>query len=163
MATEKREMTVGGVVVGVLALALALSYGGRDLAAKTEAGFYRIDAAFNRVDGLLSGDEVRLGGIKIGTVAGMRLDENFRAILSLRIDSDVQVPTDSSAAIQTSGLFGSKYVVIQPGGEDAVFKPGERITFTQDATIVSELMDLIIAEGRARNAATETGSEKKER
>lgn len=159
MTTERREMVVGGAVVLVLVAALFLSYGGRSLASKADTGTYFLNATFNRVDGLLAGDEVRLSGIRVGSVASMKLDEYFRANLTLKIDETVKLPLDTSASIQTSGLFGSKYVVLEPGGEEAYFKAGDKITFTQDATIVSELMDLIIAEGRARSA---DGSTKKE-
>lgn len=152
MSTESREMMVGGGVVAALVAALFLSYGGKKLASTAETGSYMVQATFNRVDGLLAGGEVRLGGIRVGSVEAMKLDEYFRAVLSLRIDDTVKLPTDTSAAIHTSGLFGSKYVVLEPGGEETYFKSGDEITFTQDATIVTELMDLIIAEGRARQA-----------
>lgn len=152
MATEKKEMIVGGGVVAVLLASLLLSYGGRDLAEKSEAGSYVVNATFNRVDGLLEGDEVRVGGIRVGSVSAMVLDSYFRADLALKVDDAVRLPTDTSAAIHTSGLFGSKYVVLEPGGDETYYKDGDKITFTQDATIVTELMDLIIAEGRARTA-----------
>ena len=69
------------------------------------------------------------------------------------MDSSVRLPADTSAAIHTDGLFGSKFVVLEPGGEETYLGDGDVITFTQDAVIVSELLDLIIAEGRARRAA----------
>lgn len=153
MTTERREMTVGATMVAVLVGVLALSYGSRNMASTTDTGSYELNATFNRVDGLFEGDDVRLSGIKVGTVGTMTLDPYFRAKVRLHLDSSVELPTDSSAAIHTSGLFGAKYVVLEPGGEDALYKTGDDITFTQDATIVSELMELIIAEGRARQAA----------
>ena len=68
------------------------------------------------------------------------------------MDAGVQLPEDTAAAIHTDGLFGSKFVVLLAGGEDATIKPGGAITHTQDALIVSELLELIIAEGRAARA-----------
>ena len=68
------------------------------------------------------------------------------------IDGDVKIPKDSSAAIHTDGLFGSKFISLGPGAEEALLKDGDTITFTQDAVVVSELLDLIISEGKAKRA-----------
>ncbi|MDP7096946.1 MAG: MlaD family protein, partial [Rhodospirillales bacterium] len=88
--------------------------------------------------------------IRIGTVGALSLDENYRAVVSMKITSDVKLPTDTSAAIHTDGLFGSKYIVLEPGGEETFLQPGEAIVFTQDAMIVGELLELIISQGKAR-------------
>ena len=66
------------------------------------------------------------------------------------------LPTDTSAAIHTDGLFGRKFVVLQPGGDETMLKDDGVITFTQDSLIVGELLDLIIAEGRAQRAAEQS-------
>ena len=74
-----------------------------------------LTATFNRVDGLVVGDEVRLGGIRVGSVQRMTLVDDFRARIALQLDAGVRLPTDSAAAIHTDGLFGSKFVVLDPG------------------------------------------------
>ncbi len=132
-----------------LVLLLGFVYVGRDLTAKAAADDYLVFATFNRIDGLVVGAPVRLGGIQIGTVDGQSLDVHYRAVTTLRIDSNVRLPTDTSVAIHTDGLFGSKYVVLEPGGDEEIFGDGDEITFAQDAVIVSELLELIIAQGRA--------------
>lgn len=152
MATDGKEIIVGGAAMVGLVLLFALSYGGRNLSADGGAGGdYSVLAVFNRIDGLFEGDDVRLGGIRIGTVGALSLDENYRAVVSLEITSDIKLPTDTSAAIHTDGLFGNKYIVLEPGGEETFLQPGEAITFTQDAMIVGELLELIISQGKARN------------
>lgn len=148
MNTESKEILFGTATVLVLVAALAALSTGRSVAAG-QTGAYPVTATFNRVDGLLEGDVVRLGGIRVGKVEKAVLDANYRARLTFRIDGGVALPTDTSAAIHTDGLFGSKFVALLPGGDDAVIKPGGAISFTQDALIVTELLDLIIAEGRA--------------
>lgn len=145
---EIREILVGGLAVLGLVGGLGLSYGGGK-PGSGHSGDYPLKAIFNRVDGLLEGDDVHLGGIKVGVVEKLSLDKNFRAIATLRLKGDVKLPRDTSAAVHTDGLFGSKFVVLEPGGDEAMFKPGAMIDFTQDAVIVGELLDLIIAEGRA--------------
>ena len=148
MNTESKEILFGAATMLVLVAALAALSTGRSVAAG-QTGAYPVTATFNRVDGLLEGDVVRLGGIRVGKVEKAELDANYRARLTFRIDGGVTLPTDTSAAIHTDGLFGSKFVALLPGGDDAIIKPGGAISFTQDALIVTELLDLIIAEGRA--------------
>ena len=155
MRGETKEIAVGAVALSSLLLVLGFFQAGRTHAAGQATG-YEIGATFNRIDGLFPGDPVRLGGIRVGKVAKAELDANHRARLTLRLDSDVKLPQDTAAAIHTDGLFGSKFVVLLVGGEDAVIKPGGAITHTQDALIVSELLDLIIAEGRAARAKRNT-------
>jgi len=150
MKQDSREIIIGGAAVVTLTFILAFLYGGREMTVKAAGNDYLLRAAFNRVDGLLPGAEVRLGGIQIGRVDKQALDANYRAQVVFRINGDILLPTDTSAAIHTDGLFGSKYVVLEPGGDEKMFKDGDLIEFTQDALIVSELLDLIISQGRTR-------------
>ena len=150
--SETREMLVGTATLLGLALVLVLSYAAAGISAKASVGSYSVTATFNRVDGLLAGDAVRMGGIDIGTVGAMHLDDDFRAVVTFRIESGVELPRDTSAAIHTDGLFGSKFVVLEPGGDENVMKSGDRIQFAQDSMIVTELLDLIISQGRQRLA-----------
>lgn len=149
MSPNAKETTVGGLAFLALALLIGFLYGGRELTAKAARSDYIVVATFNRVDGLLVGAPVRLAGIQIGTVDGEYLDVYYRAVTTLKIDSDVKLPTDTSVAIHTDGLFGTKYVVLEPGGDEEFLGDGEEIDFTQDAVIVAELLELIIAQGKA--------------
>lgn len=150
MPRETRDILIGLATLTVLALAMAYLYGGRQVAA--DAGQMRLSAAFNRVDGLFEGDPVHLGGIPVGRVERMYLNDNYRAVVQFSLRDDVRLPTDSSASIQTDGLFGSKFVVLEPGGELDNLESGDRISYTQDAVVVSDLLDLIISEGQAAQA-----------
>lgn len=151
MRGEAREIAVGALALSLLLLVLGSFQAGRThVSAKGTS--YDIGATFNRIDGLFPGDPVRLGGIRVGTVAKADLDSNYRARLTLRMDAGIKLPEDTAAAIHTDGLFGSKFVVLLVGGDDASIKPGGAITHTQDALIVSELLELIIAEGRVARA-----------
>ncbi|NQW01963.1 MAG: MCE family protein [Rhodospirillales bacterium] len=121
---------------------------GADVAATQK----RVLAKFNKVDGLSEGSAVRMGGVRIGSVAKMDLDEKYRAVVTLDIDKGYPYPKDTSASIHTDGLFGGKFVVLEPGAEEAVIQTGDEIFLTQDAVIVSELLELIISEGKAAMA-----------
>ena len=150
MSAEAREISIGAVVVAVLLTIMIFVYGGQD--DFSEDGGIRISASFNRVDGLAVGDPVYLSGVRIGSVEKMWLNKNFRAIVSFQLKDGLVIPEDSSAAIHTDGLFGSKFIVVEPGGAEQAMKEGHTITFTQDAVIVSNLLDLIISEGKANRA-----------
>jgi phospholipid/cholesterol/gamma-HCH transport system substrate-binding protein len=143
------EIVVGGLILAVVALFFVASYSGVQLAHATG---YAVLAGFNRVDGLADGNEVRLSGVRVGYVESQQLDPYFRAVLTMRIEPGIELPVDSSAAIHTDGLFGSKFVVIDPGGDLAILEDGDEIQYTQDAVIVEDLLDLIISEGKARLA-----------
>lgn len=152
MSQAVKEKVVGGLVFVVFGLSIVFSYGAGGVADQSRQNGIVISATFNRVDGLSVGDDVRLGGIRIGTVADQTLDANFRAKVTMRIDSDIPLPRDTSVAILTDGLFGEKYLELEPGGDPEPMKTGDEILFAQDAVIVSELLDLIISQGKARLA-----------
>lgn len=151
-----RDILVGATTMLALVGLFAFSYAGKQLSAEASVGAYPVTATFSRVDGLFEGDEVRLGGIRVGTVGQQSLDKNYRAVVTLNINSGMDVPVDSAAAIHTDGLFGSKFVVLEPGVEDGLLKAGGVIQYTQGAVVVGELLGLIIDEGRARQNTTPT-------
>lgn len=152
--SETKQQVVGAMVFAGLLAVIGLTYGAGTSAATTvEEGSYQVTAAFNRIDGLTVGDDVMMGGVRIGEVVAAGLTNNFRANLVLQLTDDIPVPYDTSAAIHTDGLFGGKHVALEPGGDEQMLKQGDVIEFTQDAVVVSDLLDLIISQGRARLAA----------
>jgi phospholipid/cholesterol/gamma-HCH transport system substrate-binding protein len=154
---ESREVAIGAAALMALAVLLALSYGGQALLVDREFSGYRLHATFNRVDGLSEGAPVYVSGVEVGKVQQMSLAENSRARVTLWIRPGYELPVDTAAAIHTEGVFGSKFMILDPGGADDMLQNGDTITFTQDALIVSELLELIIAQGKA--ARTEAARE----
>ena len=146
---EGREIAIGGLALAALVVVLATSYRSGGFEAPNQSNGYHVTATFNRIDGLLTGDPVYLSGVKIGRVGGMTLTDDYRALVAFHIDSDVPLPRDTAAAIHTDGLFGSKFVTLDPGGEERNLADGDRMRYTQDALIVGKLLDLIIAQGKA--------------
>lgn len=109
------------------------------------------------MDGLATGSDVRLSGIKIGTVVAQSIDpKNYKAVVTMNLATDVKVPDDSSAKITSEGLLGSNYVALTPGGSEDYLTDGSEIDFTQGAI---DLMGLI---GQAVFSATgdKSGSDK---
>ena len=147
MNQEFREIVIGAATLALLIGGLfGMSARHQIVDAGSDADLV-IYAKFNKVDGLVEGTEVRLGGIRVGHVSAMTLDEHFRAVVALNIEKSVPLPTDTSAAIHTDGLFGSKFVVLEPGAEEVLLESDGELNFTQDAVVVSDLLDLIISEG----------------
>ena len=93
---------------------------------------YNVSALFNRIDGIKIGSDIRMSGIKIGTVASQELDNSsFEAKVLMSIDSKILIPDDSSAKITSDGLLGGNYISIEPGGSDIYLLNNEEIFFTQ--------------------------------
>ncbi|MDD9879103.1 MAG: MlaD family protein [Magnetovibrio sp.] len=152
MTRDLREILIGAATVVGLVGILVFMNARHELFGADAGADLVVSGKFNKVDGLIEGSEVRLGGIRIGTVTGMALDGQYRAVVKFTIDAGYRLPKDTSAAIHTDGLFGSKFVVLEPGAEEAPLKSGDEITLTQDAVVVSDLLDLIISEGRVAQA-----------
>ena len=150
MSQETKEVAAGVLTVAALVLVFVYFYGGREWTSEAAGGSYRLKATFNKVDGLLTGDQVQLGGIRVGSVDRQELDPTYRAVVTFKINTWVRLPADTSVAIHTDGLFGAKFVVLEPGGEEEYLKDGDQISYAQEAVIVSDLLDLIIAEGKSK-------------
>ncbi|GJL95808.1 MAG: outer membrane lipid asymmetry maintenance protein MlaD [Hyphococcus sp.] len=128
--TNVFETIVGLVVIVVAALFLSYAYSisGRQIAGNQ----YRLDAVFGRVDGISVGSEVRIAGVKVGSVSAHALDrQTYEANLSMIIDKDVPIPEDSVAKIVSDGILGSAHVAIEPGAAEEMLIAGDKITITQ--------------------------------
>jgi phospholipid/cholesterol/gamma-HCH transport system substrate-binding protein len=147
------ETLIGAAVLAVAGIFLAFGYSTSSIS--TDGGI-RLVAKFNRVDGLTLGSDVRMSGIKVGTVISQRLDPaSYQAIVELDLNRDVKLPDDSSAKITTQGLLGATYLSIEAGGSEDYLQNGGEIRFTQGAV---DLMSLI---GQAIYSSTGSSEDKK--
>jgi phospholipid/cholesterol/gamma-HCH transport system substrate-binding protein len=138
MQSNLVETLIGAVVVVIAGVFLFYGY---TTSGMRSASGYHVKAEFDRVDGLANGSDVRLSGIKIGTVVGQRIDpDNYQAVVTLSLVPDVKIPDDSSAKITSEGLLGSNYIAVTPGGSPDYLKDGGEIQFTQGSV---DLMGLI--------------------
>lgn len=124
------ETIVGALVIAVAAAFLAFAYGvsgkgvGRD--------HYQIGAVFGRVDGVTVGSEVRIAGVKVGSVAANSLDaKTYEANVELAIDRGVAIPQDSVAKVVSDGILGGAHIAIEPGAAEEMLVEGEKLTITQ--------------------------------
>jgi phospholipid/cholesterol/gamma-HCH transport system substrate-binding protein len=139
------ETIMGAIVVAVAAAFLYFAY------TSTSAGSlggYEITAKMPRVDGLATGTDVRLSGIKVGAVNELTLDpRTYLVTLHMSIRKDVQVPVDSSLMVTSSGLLGGSYLSISPGGDDKMIAPGGAITNVQGSVDLMGLVGRFIGGG----------------
>ena len=132
------ESVMGAVVLLVAALFLVFAYKTSQL---RQVPGYHVTAAFERVDGIREGSDVRISGIKIGSVVSETLDpKSFLATLAVSIEPSVALPDDTVAEIVSSGLLGDKYLSLVPGGSDKDIAPGGRVKFTQSSVSIEHLI-----------------------
>jgi phospholipid/cholesterol/gamma-HCH transport system substrate-binding protein len=135
--------TLTGALVLVVALAFlayAVAHSGR-----IAGSGYTLEARFDHIDGLSVGADVRIAGVKVGTVTDATVDpKTFVAIVKLAVRDDMRLPKDSAASIVSESLLGGKYISLSPGGDDTDLKPGQTISITQSSVSLEELLGKFI-------------------
>ncbi len=139
MSENTTEVIVGGVV---LAAALAfVVYAGQVTGFTRETGTYELTASFRSVEGVRVGTDVRLAGVKVGTVTGLTLNpQTFFADAVITVDRAIAIPDDSTLLIAQEGLLGGSFVEIQPGGSPIALAPGDEVVDTQGAVSLITLL-----------------------
>lgn len=124
------ETIMGAVVLAVAGLFVYFAYSTAQI--RSVAG-YELTARFSRVGGLTTGSDVRVNGIKVGTVVDSGLDPtDYAAVVRMSIDHQFRIPKDTTAAIGSDGVLGDKYIRLDPGIEKTLLEAGGTITKTQD-------------------------------
>lgn len=136
------ETVLGAVVLLVAVMFVVSAYNSSDL--RPVSG-YSVGARFNSVDGLASGNDVRIGGVKVGNVTELGIDpKDYQVVVHMTVASDIKLPEDSSASITGDGLLGGKYVRIEPGNSEQFIAPGGEIKKTKDVVVLEQLLGRII-------------------
>lgn len=140
-------------LVGAIVLAIAITFlvYGYSVTEGDSDDQLRVNAAFDRVDGLTVGSDVRLSGVKVGTVMSLALDpDTFSAKVSMAIDSALKLPDDTSAKITSEGLLGGNYISLVPGGSDLSLEEGGEILYTQGSVdLISLISQAMFSAGDA--------------
>ncbi|MEL6619465.1 MAG: outer membrane lipid asymmetry maintenance protein MlaD [Pseudomonadota bacterium] len=147
MAENTTEVLVGGVV---LAAAIAFGVYGAQVAGITERGgdSYPLTASFRSVEGVNVGTDVRLAGVKVGTVTNVALNpETYRADTTVTLRADTQVPDDSAIIISSEGLLGGNFVEIVPGGSPFFYAAGDEVLDTQGSVSLISLLLKFVTSG----------------
>ena len=139
------ETLTGAVVLVVAGSFLAFAYNGSQV---NVSGGYVVKANFTSAAGIALGSDVRVGGIKVGVVSDLGLDEKtYEAVVSMQLKNETKLPKDSSAAIVGNGLLGEKYVQLVPGNDDKMLSSGGKIQFTQSAVNLEEMIGKFMFSG----------------
>lgn len=152
MAYEKAEIVTGAAVLAV-ALGFAV-YAAQGAGLGRQPDSYPLTASFRSVEGIAVGSDVRLAGVKVGTITSLELNpETFFADATINLRNDVLLPTDSTILISSEGLLGGNFVELLPGGALETLAAGEEIEDTQGAVgLISLLMKFVGGEGEAAPA-----------
>lgn len=147
MSENTTEVLVGGAV---LAAAIFFGVYGAQVSGLGEGrgDNYTLTASFRSVEGVNVGTDVRLAGVKVGTVTDLDLNpETYRADTTVTLNTDTLVPDDSAIIISSEGLLGGNFVEIVPGGSPFYFEAGDEITDTQGSvSLISLLLRFVTGE-----------------
>jgi phospholipid/cholesterol/gamma-HCH transport system substrate-binding protein len=142
------ETLVGAFVI-VVTIGFAV-YTAKTTNASVGADTYTLVAKFRKAQGLATGADVKISGVKVGVIRSIDLDTStYMANVSLQISDSVKLPDDTSAKIDSEGLLGGSYLALQPGSSDYMLEEGDEIQFTQGAV---NILDLV---GKAIHGAAE--------
>ena len=161
-STRTVELSTGlFVLLGFAALAFMVTQiTNRELS--VNGGSYEVSAMFENIGSLRPGAAVSMAGVTVGRVDSITFDQNvYKAVVKMRIASNFdRIPNDSDAAIMTSGLLGGQYIGITAGGSEEFLKAGDRIELVQDALVLENLINQLVASfmGR-RDEQNDSGAE----
>lgn len=142
MRRNALETAIGALVIVAAVGFLAFSYSAADIGKVTG---YTVVARFDRVDGLKSGADVRMSGIRVGQISELRLEaDTYFAVVEMEIDEAVQLPDDSSAEIVSESLLGGRFMALTPGASEKYLKSGGEIRFTQSPVSLEQLIGKFI-------------------
>ncbi|MGB8812838.1 MAG: outer membrane lipid asymmetry maintenance protein MlaD [Paracoccaceae bacterium] len=153
MAENISEVIAGGAV---LAAAIGfLVYAGQSTGFTGDAGTYELVASFRSVEGVTVGTDVKLAGVKVGTITSLELNPTtYFADAKISVIQGVALPDDSAILISSEGLLGGNYVEVIPGGSPINLEPGEEIEDTQGAVSLVGLLMKFVGNGAKDAVAT---------
>lgn len=155
------EIATGGLVLLAAAgfLAYAVANTGR-----AGLGGITLSARFQNAGAIAGGADVRVAGVKVGSVTSTRIDPaSYEAVVSFSVQGDVKLPTDSSATVSSGGLLGGAFVSLNPGGADAMLADGGTITITQSAVNLEDLLGKFIFNVGSLADATQQSLQRQQR
>lgn len=142
MSRNAVETVMGAVVLVVAAVFLFFAYTTTQVQAVSG---YELTARFDRVDGIRDGTDVKISGIKVGSVIAETLDpKTFLATVRMTIDPAIKLPKDTVASITSSSLLGDNYLLLEPGNEDQMIPPGGTVEHTQSPMNLTNMIGQFI-------------------
>jgi phospholipid/cholesterol/gamma-HCH transport system substrate-binding protein len=151
MSTNTVETAIGAAVIIIAIGFFGFAYATSGAGGVAEG--YSIQAEFDNVSGVHTGTDVRLAGIKIGTVVAQKLNpDNYQAQITMAIDPAIKLTEDSSAKVTSEGLLGASFIALDPGGSETFIADGGVIANTQGAVDIWTLISTAMFEGKGKDA-----------
>ncbi|MEO1918302.1 MAG: outer membrane lipid asymmetry maintenance protein MlaD [Paracoccaceae bacterium] len=143
MANNVSETLIGAAVLAVAGF--FLYYATQISRFSSDNSQYSLNASFRSISGLNVGSDVKLSGVKVGTLTSITLDpETYDAVTKISIDNNVLIPDDADIKISTDGLLGGAYLEITAGGSPFMLEPDGEIIYTQGSV---DLLNLLLKFG----------------
>ena len=147
MSENRLEIAVGGVVLALavgFAVLLAQSTG-----LSGSSSSYPVSASFRSAEGISVGTDIRLAGVKIGTISNLKLNsETYRAESILSVRNDVRIPDDSALVVASEGLLGGSFIEVIPGASFDYLEAGDEIIDTQGSVSLIQLLLKFVSSGQ---------------
>lgn len=140
MKTRLKKFSFGLLIV------ILLSYSLFSKKENISNNFSKYNVTFNKIDGVQVGTKVLISGIEVGHIDNITLKENY-PFVSILVDKKIKITDDSSISIQTDGLFGSKFLLIELGGNDNFMQENDFFSFHEDSIMIEDLLKKIIEIG----------------
>ncbi len=139
MANNVSETLIGAVVLAVAGS--FLYYATQISGYSSDTNQYSLTASFRSVAGLNIGSDVKLSGVKVGTLTSISLDpDTYEAVTTVSINNDVLIPDDAEIKVSTDGLLGGAYLEVTAGGSPFMLEPGGEFVFTQGSVSLLNLL-----------------------
>ncbi len=157
MAENRAEILAGAAVLAAAIAFAVYAAGGDRLSVSSET--YPLKASFRSVEGISVGSDVRLAGVKVGSISSLTLNpQTFFADATIAMRKGIELPTDSAILISSEGLLGGNFVEIQPGGAPDNLGPGDEIEDTQGAVSLVTLLMKFVGGNKDETAAPGGGA-----
>ncbi len=144
MKSSAIETVVGAIIIALALGFFSYAYTTAGLGSGSNGG-YHVSAEFDNANGIALGTDVRIAGIKVGTVIGQALNpKSFQAKIEMVLNPNIVLADDTSAKVASEGLLGANFISLEPGGADEKLKEGSTISYTQGAvdlwSLISQAM-----------------------
>jgi phospholipid/cholesterol/gamma-HCH transport system substrate-binding protein len=157
------ETILGAVVLAFAGFFLVFAYSSADL---NKVQGYTVRANFPMVDGIKDGTDVKINGVKVGSIQGLKLntepgDSQYLVTVSMTVEKSIQLPTDTIALVSSESLLGGKYMSLEPGIDETMIKTdgSGRITRTQAPMRLDDLIGQLIYSNKRGSGDQENKAE----
>ena len=138
MKKIKFETIIGLLVI--IATLVCIAVANSIVNKNTSSKRYTLYATFDNIEGINVYSKIKVGGVEVGEVSNVKINDRYKIVLSLKINEDCKIPVDSMIKITTSGIIGSKYLKIDMGGEDEFLSAGDYFEFTQSTMDLEDMI-----------------------